>query len=110
MAVRTLAPGTGAPSECGASTGDTVVAPDVVVARLERRRPQAGPLSTLTDREYDTLGHMAAGLANGEIAERMFVTEKAVAKHINAIFGKLALGDEPASARRVQAVLAYLRR
>lgn len=88
--------------------GETVVDPEVV-ARLERRRPKAGPLATLTDREYDTLGHMAAGRSNGEIAERMFVTEKAVAKHIGAIFGKLALGDEPASARRVQAVLAYLR-
>ncbi|MDJ1370601.1 response regulator transcription factor [Gulosibacter molinativorax] len=89
--------------------GDTAVDPEVV-ARLESRRPASGRLAELTDREYEVLGHMASGSANLEIAERLFVTEKAVAKHINAIFAKLGLSDHSVSSRRVEAVLTYLRR
>ena len=89
--------------------GDTVVDPEVV-GRLEQRIPDSGPLSRLTPREYDTLGYMAMGISNTEMAERMFVTEKAVAKHINSIFAKLGLTETSTSSRRVQAVLTYLRR
>jgi DNA-binding NarL/FixJ family response regulator len=91
------------------AAGETVVDPEVV-ARLEQRRPSSGALATLTPREYDTLGYMATGISNTEIAERMFVTEKAVARHINSIFGKLGLSEDANSSRRVRAVLIYLRR
>ncbi|MGO1542751.1 MAG: response regulator transcription factor [Gulosibacter sp.] len=89
--------------------GDTAVDPEVI-ARLEQRRPATGVLAELTDREYEVLGYMAMGAANSEIAERLFVTEKAVAKHINGMFAKLSLSDTTVSSRRVQAVLMYLRR
>lgn len=52
---------------------------------------------------------MAEGDSNTAIAAKLVVTEKAVQKHINAIFTKLDLGEEPTSARRVLAVLAFLR-
>lgn len=91
------------------AAGETVVDPEVV-ARLEERRPSSGPLAELTPREYETLGHMATGISNTEIAERMFVTEKAVARHINSIFAKLGLSEDANSSRRVRAVLTYLRR
>ncbi len=91
------------------ASGETVVDPEVV-ARLESRRPANGPLAELTPREYEVLGHMATGISNTEIADRMFITEKAVAKHINGVFAKLGLGESVGSSRRVRAVLAYLRR
>lgn len=91
------------------ASGGTVVDPEVV-ARLEELRPTSGPLAQLTPREYDTLGHMATGISNTEIAARMFITEKAVARHINGIFAKLGLSEDANSPRRVRAVLIYLRR
>jgi DNA-binding NarL/FixJ family response regulator len=90
------------------AAGETVVDPEVV-ARLQKSLPSSGPLTELTPREYDTLGHMATGISNTEIAERMFITEKAVARHINGIFAKLGLSEDASSSRRVRAVLTYLR-
>nr|WP_308212270.1 response regulator transcription factor [Mumia quercus] len=86
--------------------GGTVVDPEVVRLLLRRRR-EDGPLAALTDREREVLALMAEGRTNGSIAERLFVSEAAVRKHVGAIFAKLPL--DPASDRRVSAVLAYLR-
>jgi DNA-binding NarL/FixJ family response regulator len=52
---------------------------------------------------------MAEGHANGTIAARLHVTERAVHKHINNILAKLDLPPDDSSHRRVSAVLAYLR-
>jgi DNA-binding NarL/FixJ family response regulator len=54
------------------------------------------------------LGEMASGRSNAAIASRLFVTEKAVSKHINNIFTKLGLPPSEDDNRRVLAVLAYL--
>jgi len=62
----------------------------------------------LTVREREVLGEMAAGRSNAAIATRLFVTEKAVSKHINNIFSKLGLPPSDDDNRRVLAVLAYL--
>jgi len=51
---------------------------------------------------------MAEGRSNAAIAASMFVTEKAVGKHTNSIFGKLGLEMSEDDNRRVLAVLAYL--
>ena len=51
---------------------------------------------------------MAEGRSNTAIAAALFVTEKAVAKHINSIFTKLDLPLAPDDNRRVLAVLAWL--
>jgi DNA-binding NarL/FixJ family response regulator len=88
--------------------GGTVIDPEVIVTLMQRQAAR-GRLSSLTPRETEVLSRMAQGDANTSIAERLVITEKAVQKHINAIFAKLGLAEEPTSARRVLAVLAFLR-
>jgi DNA-binding NarL/FixJ family response regulator len=62
----------------------------------------------LTDREREVLATIATGVSNAAAAESLFVSERAVEKHINSIFTKLDLPPEPSSNRRVRAVLLYL--
>jgi DNA-binding NarL/FixJ family response regulator len=88
------------------AAGGTVIDPEVVRQLLSRRRSDA-PMTRLTAREHEVLGLMAEGLTNPSIAQRLFVSEPAVRKHVGNIFAKLDL--DPASDRRVSAVLAYLR-
>ena len=87
--------------------GGSVLDPQVVAEMLGRRRP-SGPLDTLTDRERDVLAAMAEGLTNREIAGRIYVSERAVERHVTAIFEKLGLSAADGGHRRVLAVLAYL--
>ena len=89
--------------------GGTVIDPEVV-RQLLAQRTHRERLSRLTQREVEVLGLMAEGQANRTIAERLFVTEAAVAKHINGIFAKLDLPPETDGHRRVLAVHAYLQR
>ena len=89
------------------AAGGTVLDPEVVAAIMARRRDQ--PLDRLTPRERDVLGLMAEGRSNAAIADALFVTEKAVAKHINSIFTRLDLPLAPDDNRRVLAVLAWLK-
>lgn len=90
------------------AAGGTVVDPEVIAELLQRRSIHPG-LATLTQRETQVLARMAEGDSNSTIAAKLVVTEKAVQKHINAIFSKLGLAGEANSARRVLAVLAFLR-
>ncbi len=80
-----------------------------VVSQLVGRRRQDDPISQLTPREREVLELMAEGLSNSAIAERLVVTERAVEKHVTSIFGKLRLGADSDTHRRVLAVLAFLR-
>jgi DNA-binding NarL/FixJ family response regulator/class 3 adenylate cyclase len=80
-----------------------------VVSQLVGRRRQDDPVSQLTPREREVLELMAEGLSNSAIAERLVVTERAVEKHVTSIFGKLRLGADSDTHRRVLAVLAFLR-
>ncbi|WP_181312024.1 response regulator transcription factor [Nocardioides campestrisoli] len=88
------------------AAGGTVVDPEVVRQLLRRSRSD-GPLAALTARELEVLAQMAEGHTNQGIADRLFVSEAAVRKHIGSIFAKLPL--DPDSDRRVSAVLTYLR-
>ncbi len=72
------------------AAGGTVLDPDVV-ARLLSRHAREEPLRALTPREREVLGLMAEGRSNAAIAAALFVTEKAIGKHTNSIFGKLGL-------------------
>ena len=80
-----------------------------VVSRLVGRRRRDDPLGDLTPREREVLELMAEGRSNQAIAERLVVTERAVEKHVTSIFGKLRLGADSDTHRRVLAVLAFLR-
>ena len=88
--------------------GGSVLDPEVVAQMLGRRR-EGGPLETLTDRERDVLKAMAEGQTNRAISEELFVSERAVERHVTSIFQKLDLSGEDGGHRRVLAVLAYLR-
>ncbi|MGH2629645.1 MAG: response regulator transcription factor [Actinomycetota bacterium] len=90
--------------------GGSVLDPKVVEALVAAKDRMAhSPLATLTDREREVLSHMAQGQNNAAIAKSLFLTERAVEKHINSLFHKLDLTEEPAVHRRVMAVLAFLR-
>ena len=89
------------------AAGGTVMDPEVV-AKLLGRRARHEPLARLSPREREVLELMAEGRSNSAIAQRLFVTEKAVSKHSTSIFTKLDLAPSDDDNRRVLAVLAYL--
>jgi DNA-binding NarL/FixJ family response regulator len=89
------------------AAGGTVLDPEVV-AKLMSRRSRDAPVARLTPREREVLALMAEGRSNTAIAQRLFVTEKAVSKHAAGIFAKLDLALSDDDNRRVLAVLAYL--
>jgi len=89
------------------AAGGTVMDPQVV-AKLLGRRARQEPLARLSAREREVLELMAEGRSNSAIAQRLFVTEKAVSKHSSSIFAKLDLAPSDDDNRRVLAVLAYL--
>ena len=90
--------------------GGSVLDPKVVEALVSAKDKMAhSPLARLTDREREVLEHMAQGKNNASIAKSLFLTERAVEKHINSLFHKLGLSEEPEVHRRVMAVLAFLR-
>jgi DNA-binding NarL/FixJ family response regulator len=89
--------------------GGSVLDPKVVEALVVRKDRMAhSPLRTLTEREREVLGQMAQGRNNAAIAKALFLTERAVEKHINSLFHKLGLSEEADVHRRVMAVLAFL--
>ena len=89
------------------AAGGTVMDPEVVT-KLLGRRSRDEPISRLSAREREVLGLMAEGRSNTAIAQRLFITEKAVSKHTTSIFTKLGLAADQDDNRRVLAVLAYL--
>jgi DNA-binding NarL/FixJ family response regulator len=90
--------------------GGSVLDPKVVEGLVLRKdRLARSPLAHLTDREREVLGQMAQGKNNAAIARSLFLTERAVEKHINSLFHKLGLSEETDVHRRVMAVLAFLR-
>jgi DNA-binding NarL/FixJ family response regulator len=97
---------------CGAvkrvADGGSALDP-AVVSQLVGRRRRDDPLEELTPREREVLGLMAEGRSNQGIAETLFVTLRAVEKHVTSIFMKLGLPLTAEDHRRVLAVLTYLR-
>ena len=90
--------------------GGSVLDPKVVEGLVARKdRLASSPLAQLTDREREVLEQMAQGRNNAAIAKELFLTERAVEKHINSLFHKLGLSEEPHVHRRVMAVLTFLR-
>jgi len=91
------------------AAGGSVIDPAVIeeLVRARTREKNSG-LASLTARESEILAEMAQGKSNAAIATTLFVTERAVEKHINSIFAKLGLSEEKDVNRRVKAVLVYL--
>ena len=89
--------------------GGSVLDPKVVEALVAAKDRMAhSPLASLTEREREVLQNMAQGKNNAAIARSMFLTERAVEKHINSLFHKLGLSEEVDVHRRVMAVLAFM--
>ena len=88
--------------------GSSSIDPAVVEVLVQARSSATSPLDALTPRELEVLSLIAEGINNQAIAERLVLSGKAVEKHINAIFSKLGLGEEPEAHRRVRSVLVFL--
>jgi DNA-binding NarL/FixJ family response regulator len=89
------------------AAGGTVMDPEVV-SKLLGRHSRDEPITRLTAREREVLELMAEGRSNSAIAQRLFISEKAVGKHSTSIFAKLDLAPSTDDNRRVLAVLAFL--
>lgn len=89
--------------------GGSVIDPEVVDKLVTARsRDSRSPLRSLTPRELEVLAEMAQGKNNAAVAGALVLSERAVEKHINSIFFKLGLSEEPDVHRRVKAVLLFL--
>ena len=89
----------------GGSIVDSKVVETLVSARS---RSSQSPIERLTVREREVLAEIAQGKNNAGVAEALVLSERAVQKHINSLFSKLGLSEEPDVHRRVKAVLLYL--
>jgi DNA-binding NarL/FixJ family response regulator len=90
--------------------GGSYVDPLVVEALLRSKRArERSRLDQLTQRELEILSLIAEGRSNASIAQTLFLTKRAVERHINGIFMKLELGSPEDTSRRVQAALIYLK-
>jgi len=90
------------------AVGESKIDPKVVDALIVGKKSGNSKLERLTAREREVLEHVAAGGTNAEIAGALFLSERAVEKHINSIFTKLDLLADVAGNRRVKAVLVFL--
>jgi DNA-binding NarL/FixJ family response regulator len=90
------------------AAGGTAVDPVIVSSLVARRRPD-DPLAVLTPREREVLELMASGHSNQGIADKLYLTLRAVEKYVSSVFGKLGLPATGGESRRVLAVLLFLR-
>jgi DNA-binding NarL/FixJ family response regulator len=88
--------------------GGSVLDPTVVAQLVGQRRKGDTPLEDLTERELEVLALMAEGRSNKAIAERLFITEHTVEKHVKNIFATLRLPQSEDDHRRVLAVVTFL--
>ena len=89
--------------------GGSVIDPTIVDVLIDARsRAVNSRLSQLTPRERELLAEIATGKSNSAIAESLFLTKRAVEKHINSIFSKLDLPETEDVSRRVKATLIFL--
>jgi DNA-binding NarL/FixJ family response regulator len=91
------------------AAGGSVIDPMVVEALLSAsRRRTRSPVAQLTPRELEVLDQVAQGKSNAAVGATLSLSERAVEKHINAMFAKLGLPVTPEVNRRVAAVLMLL--
>ena len=90
------------------AAGGTAFDPAVVNSLVGGHRRSL--LDELSDRERDVLSLLAEGRSNRAIAKGLYLSPRAVERHIQAVFAKLRLPDSEDDNRRVLAVLALLGR
>jgi len=105
---RVSEPGQLAEAVRAVARGGSLIDPAVVEVLVNAARRVRSPLDALTSRELEVLDQIAQGKSNAAVADALFLTERAVEKHINALFAKLGLVSEPDVNRRVKAVLLLL--
>src|SRR5215217_7907688 len=89
--------------------GGSMIDPKIVEALVVARgRAERSPLNELTAREREVLAEIAQGKSNTAIADALFLTKRAVEKHINSIFLKLGLADAEDVGKRFKAALMFL--
>jgi DNA-binding NarL/FixJ family response regulator len=89
--------------------GGSALDPKVVEGLMARKTQEnSTALSGLTERELEVLQEVATGSSNAAVAKTLFMSDRAVEKHVGAVFQKLGLVHESEVNRRVMAVLAYL--
>ena len=89
--------------------GGSALDPKVVEGLLGRKNQEASSaLKGLTERELEVLRELATGRSNAATAKKLYMSERAVEKHVGSVFQKLGLVNESDVNRRVMAVLAYL--
>jgi DNA-binding NarL/FixJ family response regulator len=89
--------------------GGSALDPKVVEGLMARKASEASsPLLGLTEKERAVLESMATGRNNASIAKHLYMSERAVEKHISSVFQKLGLVDEGEVNRRVKAVLTFV--
>jgi DNA-binding NarL/FixJ family response regulator len=89
----------------GGSLSDPRAVDTLVQARL---RAERSPVTRLSQREKQVLAGIAQGKSNAAIAQSLFLTKRAVEKHIHSIFTKLRLDSNPMISRRVTAARLHL--
>jgi DNA-binding NarL/FixJ family response regulator len=91
------------------ANGGSVIDPMIVDVLIQARSQAAySKLAALTPRERELLAEIASGKSNGAISESLYLTKRAVEKHVNSIFAKLELPETQDVSRRVKATLIYL--
>ncbi len=91
------------------SRGGSALDPKVVEGLLARKASEtSSALRGLTERELEVLQELATGRSNAAVAKTLYMSERAVEKHVGSVFQKLGLANESDVNRRVMAVLAYL--
>ena len=88
------------------AAGGTAFDPDAVKSLVDGHRRSA--LDELTERERAVLALIAEGRSNRAIAKQLYLSPRAVERHVQGIFQKLSLPDSEDDNRRVLAVLALL--
>jgi DNA-binding NarL/FixJ family response regulator len=79
-----------------------------VITRLMTRKQSDRVIDKLSERDRDVLAQIAAGITNRGIARRMFLSERAIERHVTSIFDTLGITTARHANRRILAVLAYL--
>jgi DNA-binding NarL/FixJ family response regulator len=88
------------------AAGGTAFDPGVVSSLVKGKRGTR--LDELSERERNVLSLIAEGRSNRAIANQLFLSPRAIERHVQAIFQKLRLPDSEDDNRRVLAVLALL--